>query len=324
MTKRYTFCAVLTALVLHTAVFAQKTVPSVALQKGTSLWNKKTEGMMEWAKIDLEAGTELVSYLSSEEGELPVALTEESSWTTAKNNQTMAFAKVQYQGKDYYVISNRVALDKQPAVVVQQAATYISSNMADVRKKSLPIGTVVAVAQESGNDSLIKASYYDEASYRVRHGWIRKNRVSSEKDDISTLKILTQARAEKDPARQKALFKSLEHLEKTSRVKELVQQTQDELAFAADLSSAGTIAEDKTLLVQTNDQSLLNIRSLPGLDGTVVAKVSDGTQLQSIEHTVLTQLLDGIEAPWYHVFGDDSEGKSFDGWIFGGYVLVQQ
>ena len=91
MTKRYTFCAVLTALVLHTAVFAQKTVPSVALQKGTSLWNKKTEGMMEWAKIDLEAGTELVSYLSSEEGELPVALTEESSWTTAKNNQTMAF-----------------------------------------------------------------------------------------------------------------------------------------------------------------------------------------------------------------------------------------
>jgi len=298
------------------AAFA-KTVPAIALQNGTALWTQKSEGMMEWAKIDLDAGTELNLYEESEK---------ESSWTNAKNGQTLIFAKVNYQKKDYYVIANRVSANEKAAIVIKDCASYVSSNPADVRKKALSTGTVVSVGKKLNDKlGLIELSYYDESVYRIRKGYIKESKISTNRDDIDALKILKQALEAKDQNRRNALVQSISHLKTSDAVQNLIDERLSAQEESNDFLSEGTlpcVEAPEERIVFTADGSKVNVRDIPGsqANGNVVAQLENGTSILCDSYTVKQETIEGITSYWYQISFTDKEGTEQKGWIFGGFT----
>ena len=320
--KKIAFVFILSLIALC-AAFAQETAQAVALQKDTALWNEKEPGMMEWAKKDLEPGTVIEVYLGkrwdSQGRKLPDLIT--SSWTTAKQaGQTLDFAKVNYQGKDYYVIANRVALYLNPGVTTRNAATYLTPNLADVRKTSIPYGTIVAVGKDvkvNGID-LCEMTYYDENLYRLRVGYIKKENVSTSKDDITAMKLIKQAANLKDEKRKAAMLDSINQLNISSAVKYLLEEAQKEPEPEVAIDTVTLDIGDSARVISSDDGSNVNVRTAP-VTGSVVNQLSDGTNVTATKRTSDTYDIDGTSNYWYYI--DDGNGTV--GWVFGSYCPLR-
>ena len=313
------------SLIAFCAAFAQEKAEAVALQKDTALWNEKEPGMMEWAKKDLEPGTMLEVYLGSrwdsQGRKLPDLVT--SSWTSAKQKgQTLDFAKVSYQGKDYYVIANRVALYQKPAVVTKAAATYLTPNLADVRKTALSYGTIVAIGKDvkvNGID-LCEMTYYDENLYRLRVGYIKKVNVSSAKDDITAMKLIKQATGLKDEKRKAAMLDSINQLSISRAVQEILDNLnkEPEQEPEADIVTVTLDGADSLRVISTDDGSNINVRNAP-VTGTVINQLADGTNVTATMRTEEVFSIDDSENYWYYI--DDGNGTV--GWVFGAYCPLR-
>ena len=342
MMKKSIIAGLLTVLIAFSA-FAEKTVTATVLQKDMALWNEKSEGMMEWAKISLEPGDTIEAYISgTDENNKPVPETKRSSWTSAKEGQTLSFTKVKYDGKDYYAISNRIAPGKTPALVVEDAGTYMSKNFADIRKKGVTLGTIIAVdtSDTTNNDSfsLISMSYYDEAGYVMRQGYILKSKVSTTKDDISGYNLLMQALSETDEARKTAILNSIKQLDTSSaleKIKVSLVAKEEEVKKLKDLTPWGIEDYEDFCIIEegaytrTDDSvydveelGYVNARSLPGMDGEVLVqfRLERGS---SRRRTIETVTIDGITEHWYEIeFNnpDPDSNESLFAWVFGGYI----
>lgn len=328
------------------AVFAEKTVTATVLQNEMALWNEKTEGMMEWAKISLNSGETIEAYISAaDEKNNPVAVTKRSSWTNAKEGQTLLFTKVSYKGNDYYAISNRIALDLEPAIVLEDAGTYMSKNFADIRKKGVPEGTVIAVDvqdKNSGIFALVKMAYYDEAAYVMREGYIMSRKISTVKDDISAYMLLKQAENESDEARRNAILNSITQLKTSKKLNELLAAQSEQAAKLKDLTPWGLVEIDDFAILDAQGKNRdfsvpfkdsvfenVNIRSLPGFDGEIVTKLSL-ERCSFSKRTAEKVTIDGVEDYWYFmeeapVFQYDDKGELINteyknGWVFGAYL----
>ena len=326
------------------AAFAEKTVTATVLQNEMNLWVEKSEGMMEWSKINLNAGETIDAYISgSDEKNNPVALTKRSSWKNAKEGQTLLFTKVRYNEQDYYAISNRIVLGLKPAIVLENAATYTSKNFADIRKKGVPEGTVIAVDitdKTSGVYTLVKMAYYDEKAYVKREGYIMSSKISTTKDDISAYKLLKQAEKEPDEARKSAILNSITQLSISSKMNEMVKNQSEEAEKLKDLTPWGITdlpnqglnyrfgiidckGKDRDHSPYDIDSlEYVNLRSLPGLDGEVICKLqlARGTLKKMTNETVT---IDGVTEHWYYFDsgrGDIETGETEHGWVFGAYV----
>ena len=333
------------ALLCAFAAFAEETVSATVLQNEMNLWVEKSEGMMEWSKINLNVGETIDAYISgSDEKNNPIALTKRSSWKNAKEGQTLLFTKVRYNEQDYYAISNRIALGLKPAIVLENAATYTSKNFADIRKKGAPEGTVIAVDitdKTSGIYALVKMAYYDDAAYVKREGYIMSSKISTTKDDISAYKLLKQAENEPDEARKSAILNSITQLSISSKMNEMVKNQTENAAKLKDLTPWGIIElpetgpgyrfgiidyqgknRDETAPYDIEALEYVNLRSLPGLDGEVICKVrlSRGGLYKMTNETVT---IDGVTEHWYYFDsgrGDIETGETEHGWVFGAYV----
>lgn len=335
----------LISLLALCAAFAQETTTAVALQKDTALWNEKEPGMMEWAKKDLDPGTVLEVYLGrdtdSQGRKKPDIVV--SSWTNAKKGQTMNFARVNYQGKDYYVIANRIAAYQKPAVVIRSAATYLTKNLADVRKTALPHGTVIAVGEEVSVQGLklYELTFYDENQYRVRIGYIKKEKVSTSKDDITAMKLLKQAENITDENRRFAMLDSISQLSISPSVQELLdkaleefeepEESEDDESEMQDMDDMGEeSASDKletvkldengeSRMIYTSDDSSVNLRAAP-VNGNVLKQLPNQSGVMAYERTAATYSMDGNDDYWYYV--DDGTGTK--GWVFGAYCVPKE
>lgn len=315
----------LISIIALAAAFAQETATAVALQKDTALWNEKEPGTMEWAKKDLEPGTVLEVYLGSETDsqgrKRPDVIS--SEWSTGKKGQKLNFVRANYQGKDYYVIANRVALYQSPAVVTRDAATYLTKNLADVRKTSLKNGTIIAVGEEVSVQGLklLELSFYDEAQYRIRIGYIKKEKISTKKDDITAMKLLKQAADITDAKRRTAMLDSIGQLSISPSVQDLLDKAleepeEEEPEVEAYNGEIVTLAEDEqNRLIKTDDGSNLNVRDAP--NGNVIGQLSCNSTVTATERTAEAFTSGDLTDYWYHVA--DSSGTS--GWVFGAYCL---
>ncbi|MBP5358243.1 MAG: SH3 domain-containing protein [Treponema sp.] len=316
----------LISLIALGSVFAQEKIVAVALQSDTALWNEKEPGMMEWAKKDLEPGTVLEVYAGSrwdsQGRKLPDLIT--SSWTTAKNaGQTLDFIKASYQGNDYYVIASRVALYQRPAVVTKNAATYLTPNLADVRKTALSYGTIVAIGKQIPvhGINLYEMTYYDENLYRLRVGYIKSAKVSEAKDDITAMKLIKQAKGLKDEKRKAAMLDSINQLSITQAVQEILDSLNAEPESPADSYKGSTVMLDKgdsARVISSDDGSNINVRNAP-VTGTVVNQLTDGTNVTATMRTEEVFSIDDSENYWYYI--DDGNGTV--GWVFGSYCPLR-
>ncbi len=330
------------ALVLLCAIsaFAEETLRACVLQNEMALWKEKSEGMMEWAKIDLEAGEKIEAFITGKDDDgNPLAVTKRSSWTNAKEGQTLLFAKVKYKKETYYAIANRIAIGYSPAMLLEDAATYSSKNPADIRKKAVKQGTIIGLDITDKTDgaelSLVKMAYYDEGAYVKREGYVLNRKVTSNKDDISAYALLKQAEKESDQARKEAILSSISQLDTSAEIKALAKSLGEDADKLKDLTNWGIIDvetdendPDANFCIidemgsrradepyNFEDLGNVNLRSLPGLDGEVVGqlKLSRG---HYIKKTAKTVTIDGITDHWYYFQNDMGD----EGWVFGAYL----
>ncbi len=297
-------------------------VPGVFLQEGGWLWTEQDDGIMV-AKVKLSAGTALTVETDGavDESGAPVAKSKESEYDGSKG-KTLTFVQVQYDGKSYWAISNRLVMQKKPAVLVENSAMYNSKSLADVINAHLDIGSVVAVGSASsvtGNVNLVELSYYSERLYAVRTVYVKASKVSSSLDDITAFKILDNATKTSDAAKRAALFESVEKLNLSDKVLAAIHEARRDMESSADMLSEGTellSGGDAMLTVGTSDLALVNVRNIPGSNagGTVVDKLASGTPVRAVMRTVKTETIEGITAPWVML------SEPVEGWVFGGYT----
>ncbi len=295
------------------------TVPSVFLQDAGWLWSEQKDGVMT-ASVKLNAGTALDVEVTGEKDSsgAPVAKIKEAAYDGSKG-KTLTFAEVKYDGKTYWVISNRVALQKKPAVIVEDCAMYNTKSLADVINAHLDIGSVVAagnVAIATGNIDIIEVSYYSERLYAVRTVYVKASKVSSALDDITAFKILDNAAKTSDLDKKKALLDSADMLNVSSKVKRAVDKARDDMDASKDMLSEGSELYNKAMTVQTADLSKVNVRNIPGstAGGEVVAQLESGTLVKAAVKTKKMENIEGLVAPWIMIM------EPVEGWIFGGYA----
>ena len=320
------------ALLTAAAVSAQSTVKAVALQKDTNLWTLKSEGMMEYAKKDIIPGTVVNAWVTDKKDSNGKALPEtvQAVWTTAKKDQKpMSFTRITYQDKEYYVFTNRIAAHQNAAVVISEAATYLNPNLADVRKTSLKPGTIVALGDKTSvfGVTLQEVSYYDEAAYRKRIGYIKASKVSTSSDDIQAMKIIKQAIAIKDASRREAMLDGVKRIKPSKNVIAYMEAQLEALEESGNMLSQGVeyfTAASGYRTVSTNDNSKINVRDTPGTQGgTVTMQLENGTKIICDSYTVKKDTIEGITDSWYYV-SNTGDGTPVNGWIFGGFTALDE
>lgn len=235
--KRFIVFLALISLIM-TSVFAAS-VPGVFLQDGGWLWSEQKDGIMT-ATTKINAGTAIDVEVTDEKDAngTPIAKIKESAYDGSKG-KTLTFAEVKYDGKTYWVISNRIALQKKPAVIVEDCAMYNTKSLADVINAHLDIGSVVATGAATivpGNIDIVEVSYYSERLYAVRTVFVKASKVSTALDDITAFKILDNASKTTDMDKKKALLDSTDALNLSAKVYEAVQKARDEMNAPEDIS----------------------------------------------------------------------------------------
>ena len=229
-TKRFIVFLTMISLIM-TSVFAAS-VPGVFLQDGGWLWSEQKDGIMT-ATTKINAGTVIDVEVTDEKDAngTPIAKIKESAYDGSKG-KTLTFAEVKYDGKTYWVISNRIALQKKPAVIAEDCAMYNSKSLADVINAHLDIGSVVATGTATivpGNIDIVEVSYYSERLYAVRTVFVKASKTSTALDDITAFKILDNASKTTDMDKKKALLDSTDALNLSAKVYEAVQKARDEM-----------------------------------------------------------------------------------------------
>ncbi len=253
-------CACLLGIILAavSSVYAAS-VPGVFLQDGGWLWMEQQDGVMS-ASVKIDAGTAVDVEVTGEKdlSGAPVAKIKESAYDGSKG-KTLTFAEVKYEGKTYWVISNRIALQKKPAVIVEDSAMYNSKSLADVVNAHLDIGSIVAAGSVSiatGNIDIIEVSYYSDRLYAVRTVYVKASKVSTAVDDITAFKILENASKTSDEDKKKALLASADMLTMSEKVRSAINKAVDEL-YAEDEDMSQDVLSPSDILsvdVQSDEE----------------------------------------------------------------------
>ncbi len=299
---------------------ANSTAPAVVLQDDCSLWVKKSEGMMEY-KSSVPAGTEISVYTNDKE-----LVSEKATWTTSKDKTMLTFVKCIYNGNDFYIISGRFAANARKGVTLTSCAVYNTPSLADPRTKALNALTFIAVIKPVATITagFLQIAYFDENLYSARTCYVRRDNVTTEKDDLTAARILKAAESSKDEATQAELLENIKELNVSdAMLSNLTSNIPDEYAQVYDLASEGTrdVNTPAPFYYTENDGSYLNIREKASTKSKIVGQLGYRMLFNAIEMTVNTETIDGKTAPWYYVSDVTSvDGSTVSGWVFGGYL----
>lgn len=312
---------VLAALLSLSMYGADKKIPAVMLQSQGSLYEEK-DGGMEWVK-SLDLGTELeVLTVTNEFGEV-VPEVKKSTRVVSKKTVDCTCYHVQYDGKKYWVLHDRISMNEKVAVITKDAAVYRSADVSDVKNSSLPLTEIITYGQiyeaNNGKFKLYKISYFDEVNYVTRTGYVKMAKVSTAKDDITAVKMLQKIRSAKDENVRNELFKNLSKLNASSEIK----------TYAADLMKSyepkdilddGVDTVEAYFEVTNNADTKLNIRSLPNTNSDVIGQIEgDGDVVWVNSKTVATEKIGDSEKSWYNISYETDEDV-ITGWVFGAYL----
>ncbi|MBR5645534.1 MAG: SH3 domain-containing protein [Treponema sp.] len=310
------------ALSFSAALFAaEKTIPAVMLQNQGGLYEEEN-GEMVWKK-SIDAGTELQVITTTSETGAVVPETLESTRKVDKKTVKCTVVKVNYSGKKYWVLNDRIVLDESVGVITDDCAIYRSADICDIKDSNLDRGDIITYGQTFvANDkyTLLKISYFDYANYIVRSGYIKVQFKSSEKDDLKAVKMITKIKSAKDVDVREELIKSTKNLKLSAGIKALLETTEDSFK-EKDLLEDGvtTVDEYYEIYDPEGDGGNINIRETPGTMGNVVGQfeLSEG-MVYVVQRTNVQDTIGSTTDYWYYVQSQTSDELA--GWIFGQYL----
>lgn len=299
------------------SVFAANSIDAVMLQNQGGLFVEK-DGMMEW-KVSVDAGSDLSIYTESDANGKTVPVTKESKRIVNKKEVKCTVYKASYNGKDYWVLNDRISMNEKVAIIKIPAAVYRSPDLADFKNSSLPVGEIITMGSKYiANDvfEMYKISYFDEINYVTRSGYVMVSKVSSEKNDLKACKLISQLKNTEDETIQEELYKNITKLNISSEIMSYASEVKESITkvdvSAAGYSEIGLYA----YVVNPDTNTKINVRGNPGTSGSVVASLTDElTEVYITERTNNADVVGDSTNYWYHITGD------VDGWVYGDYIM---
>lgn len=300
------------------SVFAANEIDAIMLQNQGSLYVEK-DGKMEW-KVSVDAGTAL-SVLTEDVDGKKVPVTKESTRVVNKKDVKCTVYQVSYNGKEYWVLTDRISLNEKIAIVKKAAAVYRSPDIADVKNSSLPIGEIITfdskyIANEKFE--MYKISYFDEINYVTRNGYIMVSKISADKNDLKACKLIAQLKGTEDVTIQEELFNNINKLNISNEILSYAKAVKESLKPYDILDDGITSLNTYGYVVNPDTNSKINIRVSPSTKADVVTSFEDEvTSVYIVSCTNSKDTIGNAENYWYNIQSEDGEPL---GWVFGEYI----
>lgn len=299
---------VLSILFCTTVLSAQK---AVMLQDGGSLFTEK-DGTMVWAK-SIDRGTEL---------DLVSQDVVSSKRTVSKKLVDCQLYNVSYDGKKYYVLTDRVSVSQKPAVIVKDCAVYKTLDIASVKSIHLPKGELVTIGNVTKANNVfnfVEVTYFDDANYTTRTGYILNEKISSKADDLTAIRILKKIRASKDNDVRAELFETADSMNMSVEISQMLTELKEELE-KFNYGGEGSVEEKKNFTTV----EAVNLYGAPEeWDNVVVSVPQEKTVISTYKTNKTYSVDDEHSYPWYYVTYTD-EDKSYDGWVLAVSIKEQE
>jgi hypothetical protein len=275
----------------------EQPVPAVILSRAT-LWVEK-EGVMNPGGIQ------------ASRGDAVIWKNEVKNAPRSTDKETREYARVEAEGKDYWVQSVLVASEAVPGVIIAEDTVRYSKpslSGANPRGAIIPLHYLVAVhtERETGIFSGISAYIDGERSPVVTREFIKKENVTTGPSDIQAMQLYILALEAKNDVAKKELLRNA--LELGSRFDDIIQR---ELYGAA-----GAALETEVLtpyeisVVRTGG----TVYEEPAIRSRDLGPLPYGGLVTVTERTVNEERLNsGDTARWYKI-------TEPAGWVFGAYL----
>ncbi len=289
---------------------------AIVLQDKCILWQMDAEGKMVDTKKTLEVGMDV----TVKADENLVVQTLDAEWMNNRSLQNGKFVKITYIDDDYYIFSGRIAVDMESAVItVPSAAVYKNRNLASVTQTFLPSGRVLAVGKKydiAGGVSLSAVAFYDYASGTIVKAYVRGDKISSNRDDITAIAMLKEADDTYNLTKRRQIISAVKDLNVSGNVLEMIGEAEMRIRRSLDLSSAGAIDIASQVFYYDKKGDFIYIRDMPSTSGEVLGNLEYEEDFSVIRRTARSQTLYGTTDYWY--YGVSAGG--LDGWVYGGLL----
>lgn len=235
MKKALILCVLLTVI----TPFFGETVKLHMMQTNGALYSKNDSGNLV-AAIAIHAGSEY-EILTRKNDDGKTVLDEIVTKRIVDKDLIDCRAyHVSYNNKDYYLLSDRVSLEKNYGIITKDTAIYRSPDYADVNDAILATGTFITYSSDEIvlpiNTTIIdttkgfrKITYFDMNSYTKKIGYIKQSNVASSKDDLKALQLLAKLKTLSDVEMKRELLKTASSFNVSTGISSLLKSAENSL-----------------------------------------------------------------------------------------------
>lgn len=256
----------LLSLILFAAVFClfAQNEKAYMFQPEGSLYTENADGELVWS-ASLFAGAEL-EVITKEVNGKTVRDEKDAKRTVNGKKSDCHVYHVLYNDKPYYVVSDRISIQDDFAVITKESAIYRSPDLADVMDSTLATGTFITYDADKiyypiGTNiknqaaSFKKINYYDPVAFVVKTCYVKASNMETQRDDLKTLQVLAKLKTIKDDVVRKELLNNIKNLNNSKGVAylvaienkayetELVEETEVEVTETEETIEAEVIKE---------------------------------------------------------------------------------
>lgn len=136
-----------------------------------------------------------------------------------------------YDSVDYWIFSEYVAPNSEPALVIEKAIVYGMESEESAPVKNLSFSQLIAKSYdepETENSAFAKIWFYDSTDSKVKCGFVNKEKISTYKDDVEVAAIVEKLRATTRATPRNELFKKAEKLNPSPAMKKILDAEKTE------------------------------------------------------------------------------------------------
>ncbi|MDR1625359.1 MAG: SH3 domain-containing protein [Spirochaetia bacterium] len=271
-------------------------VPAVVLSRA-ALWTEK-EGVM-------------TPVTQATKGDTVIWKNEIKNAPRSSDKATREYARVEFDGKEYWIQSILAAADATPGVITgQETVRYTRASFTALHPQGLTIPQYLIVAVHSGRDADgfvgISAWIEGERALTINNEFVKKENVSTRPEDVKAMQLYTLAGDAKTEVSKRELLRNA--LAMGSRFNDLIEER---------LNSAGEAAlaaEDVPPYEVPVIRPGATVYDTPTIRGRNVGLAPNDSFVTVTARTVQEEKLNsGDTARWYKI-------AEPEGWVFGSYL----
>lgn len=177
-----------------------RTMPAVVLLDDASLWTLNEENKMVWAKKSLSIG-QFVECIQSDTGDgTGLGPVEKQKFIRVSNGKEAEreFIPVLYEGEKLWVQDALVALDAEPAILLEDKIIFNEADILEITEKKLPSMTYVALHTSFTSPDFYKITAYTDNYGKLSEVYIKKEAIAEKEKNITAVALAKKIRSLED------------------------------------------------------------------------------------------------------------------------------